>query len=468
MANIRLSSKVIGVVVFLTLTILILGVGGIRSAKSLSQNLTTVYNDRVNPLNQLKVVADAFAVGIVDASHKANLGIWTTNEAEISINNALQKYHKNWKDYLATSMTNEEQALIDETELQLVIVLPLVKEIQQALKNNDREKLKQLVSNDLYKMIDPLSEHVSNLMELQLRVAKEVVETSERDSSSLITAMYVLVFGVTLMAIVITAWIVFSMRNLRTSVKTISNSMQQVATAADQSSNAIGMVADGSKTQTESINQAVTAVEQSVSVLTEVSKSSDKATEVAKVSAQAVVIGKAKMTTMMEVVGRIQENSNKINKITEIISGIASQTNMLALNAAIEAARAGELGKGFAVVADQVKTLAESSKNSVDDIVELIDKAKIDAAEAVKVAEIVNGEMEKIEEGVRQTELMMQSISTAMEEQVSTTEELSHNMDTLRDVGASNANAAEEITETIIELSKISSETNEELKQFNI
>ena len=136
-------------------------------------------------------------------------------------------------------------------------------------------------------------------------------------------------------------------------------------------------------------------------------------------SGSAVSVGKEKMLGMVQVVGRIQENSNKVNKITEIISGIASQTNMLALNAAIEAARAGEQGKGFAVVADQVKNLAESSKNSVDEIVELIEKAKADAAEAVKVAEIVSAEMDKIEDGVRKTENMMQSISTAMEEQVS-------------------------------------------------
>lgn len=355
---------------------------------------------------------------------------------------ALEKNHNNVK------------ACMDEIEKKLdasISVMTMEDEIQICL--HDMEKSFQAMKAMVDESDKGVSEHIQSIQDQALDFT---------------TALMIVVGSVTLIAILMTILTGFALSALRKSVFVISGSVQQVATAAAQSSNAIGLVSDGAKTQTESINQAVTAVEQSVSVLSEVSSSSEKATEIAKVSGQAVTVGKDKMQGMVQVVGRIQDNSNKVNKITEIISGIASQTNMLALNAAIEAARAGEQGKGFAVVADQVKSLAESSKNSVDEIVELIEKAKADAAEAVKVAEIVSAEMDKIEDGVRTTENMMQSISTAMEEQVSTTEELSHNMDTLRDIGTSNANAAEEITETILELSKISNETNEELKRFNI
>jgi methyl-accepting chemotaxis protein len=327
------------------------------------------------------------------------------------------------------------------------------------------------MEDDIVACINLMNETFHAVEELTHSVDKSVGEHIEHirvSADNFTNTLMIIVAAVSVIAIIMTILTGMALAALRKSVFTISGSVQQVATAAAQSSNAISMVSDGAKTQTESLNQAVTAVEQSVSVLSEVSSSSEKATEIAKLSGLAVVSGKDKMLGMVQVVGRIQDNSNKVNKITEIISGIASQTNMLALNAAIEAARAGEQGKGFAVVADQVKSLAESSKNSVDEIVELIEQAKIDAAEAVKVAQMVSGEMDKIEDGVKKTEQMMQSISTAMEEQVSTTEELSHNMDTLRDIGTSNANAAEEITETIMELSRISNETNDELKKFNI
>ena len=79
----------------------------------------------------------------------------------------------------------------------------------------------------------------------------------------------------------------------------------------------------------------------------------------------------ASMDTL-EVMKNLESNSNEIGKIIDVITGIAQQTNLLALNAAIEAARAAEHGKGFAVVADEVRKLAEQSKESADQIVEII------------------------------------------------------------------------------------------------
>ena len=69
-----------------------------------------------------------------------------------------------------------------------------------------------------------------------------------------------------------------------------------------------------------------------------------------------------------EIMGGMANYSEEIRKVTSLITSIAEQTNLLALNAAIEAARAGEHGKGFAVVAEEVRHLAEQSKESAKDI----------------------------------------------------------------------------------------------------
>ncbi len=259
-----------------------------------------------------------------------------------------------------------------------------------------------------------------------------------------------------------------SLTSLGQALEAIKQNARQVAAAASESSQAIGQISDGAQNQTHAISQVATAVRQTAASVAEVSRNTEVASQKSRQSVAVLRQGLTKIDAMVEVVSSIASNSEKINKITEVIESIANKTNLLSLNAAIEAARAGEHGKGFAVVADEVGKLAINSAESSKEIAQLVQQAVRDTAQAVAAVQAVSADMSQIEMGSQETDQMLQRIASALEEQSTAVEQIKANLASVDSIARSNASASEEITASVLELSKIADATRQEVARFQV
>ncbi len=245
-----------------------------------------------------------------------------------------------------------------------------------------------------------------------------------------------------------------------------TENIRRVAVAATQASEAVSQVADGANRQLDALRHASAALAQTTQAIADVTGSTQLASDNARAGVATVEAGITQMTEMSAVVNAIADGSAQVQGIADSISRIAGQTNMLSLNAAIEAARAGEQGRGFAVVADEVGKLAESSRGLAADIATQISQATGQAQRGVAMATEVSRKMAEIARGVTSSEKLAGSIATAMEQQQATVVEINRNIAELTRIGQSNATAAEEITATMLDLSRLAEATRATVDGF--
>jgi len=176
---------------------------------------------------------------------------------------------------------------------------------------------------------------------------------------------------------------------------------EQNAQASTQIATSIEQVAQGTGKQADAVNETSSTVEEVSASTEEVAASTGEITSAMVKTLTTTNAGQKALDRVVEQMNsisvgtdRVQHSiieltmsSKKIGKIIEVITGIADQTNLLALNAAIEAARAGEQGRGFAVVAEEVRKLAEQSREATKQIEALINQNHSDLGTAITAME---------------------------------------------------------------------------------
>ena len=285
-------------------------------------------------------------------------------------------------------------------------------------------------------------------------------------------------------------------RNLRGLISGIGDSARQIASAATQLSAVTEQTRAGVNNQKDETDQVATAMNEMLATAQEVARHAEQASIAASEADQQTSVGDKVVAQAVEQIGHLasemalssramlalQQESQKIGSVLDVIKSVSQQTNLLALNAAIEAARAGTAGEGFAVVADEVRSLARRTQESAEEIEELIlslhsgtqqvadimDSSRSLTDNSVGLTRDAGDALAAIARTVSVIQEMNPQIAAAAEEQSAVAEEINRSVLKVRDVSEQTAAASEETAAASAQLTQLSLDLQTLVSKFRL
>ncbi len=273
-------------------------------------------------------------------------------------------------------------------------------------------------------------------------------------------------------------------------------SANQLSSSAEQLTNITGKASEDVMRQHAESDQVATAINEMSSTVQDVTKNANEAAKASRTADEQVskgnqVVGSAisginqlaeQVASTSEVIKDLDSESGNISTVLNVIRDIAEQTNLLALNAAIEAARAGEQGRGFAVVADEVRTLAQRSQESTQEINDIINRLQEKAASAVGamesglqqtestvvLAQQAGESLVEITTAIASITEMNMQIAGAAEEQSVVAEEINRNVVNITQIAVETAGGARDTADTSQALSQMAVELRDMINRFKV
>jgi PAS domain S-box-containing protein len=217
--NPKASQKLYLLVLVLSFFIIGIGMYGVSEMKTMKQNSRTLYADRLVPLQQLTTIRFSYSAGILSSTEQVHVSRLDFEEAINRVTEAEKNIADNWKQYMTTYLTQEEELLAKKTFVLITQSTSTIRQLKAVLRSGNIKRLDSLVKTELYPAINPILENLSELINLQVSVGSNINEHSTEVYDRASLKFYLFIAIALFLAVCLSFYIIKNVNNLIKSLR---------------------------------------------------------------------------------------------------------------------------------------------------------------------------------------------------------------------------------------------------------